>query len=661
MPVETTAAAARVNILLVDDQPANLLALEAILDSPRHELVRASSGEQALARLQERDFAVVLLDVQMPGLDGFETANRIRSAEQSRQTPIIFLTAYEDDRFSAAQAYSLGAVDYLVKPLVPVILRAKVAGFVELFAKTEQIKRQGEELRRMERREFERRLDQENTRFRSIIENSYDAVVLIAADGTARYASPSITRIIGYRPEEFAGQNVFRWMHPDDLPATSQTFTELLQHPGASQETTFRYQHKNGSWRWIHGTGMNLLAEPSVQAIVGNFQDVTEERRLEQALRERAAELEEAGRRKDEFLAMLAHELRNPLAPIRNAVEVINRLGSSEPNLERCRAVIERQVNHMTRLVDDLLDVSRITRGKIQLEHQPVELANVVTRAVEASRPLIDPRRQQLSVVLPDEPLQVEGDATRLAQVVANLLNNAAKYTGEGGHIELAVERQGCQVVLRVRDDGMGIAADLLPRVFELFTQGDRSLARSEGGLGVGLTLVKELVERHRGRVEAFSDGPSRGSTFVVRLPLLECPPVPESREHAGRGAPCPPRRVLVVDDSRDAVESLSLLLKLEGHEIQSAHDGPAALEAARRFRPQVIFLDIGLPGMDGYQVASRLRQQPELDGALLVALTGYGHADDRRRAEAAGFHAHLVKPADPEVLHRLLARAKLP
>jgi CheY-like chemotaxis protein len=270
---------------------------------------------------------------------------------------------------------------------------------------------------------------------------------------------------------------------------------------------------------------------------------------------------------------------------------------------------------------------------------------------------------RSLSVRLSPEPLLVHGDATRLAQVLANLLNNAAKYTGEGGHITLTVVRQKDEAVLGVQDNGMGIPADLLPHIFGLFTQGDRSLARSEGGLGVGLTLVKELVEMHGGRVEASSDGSGKGSAFVVRLPILQGEPLIQESEpdlcptRPEDGA-CPPRRVLVVDDSRDAVESLSLLLQLEGHEVQAAGDGPSALEAARDFQPQVVFLDIGLPGMDGYEVARRLREQPSLDSAVLVALTGYGQDDGRRRAREAGFDAHLVKPADPEALHRLLAEA---
>jgi two-component system CheB/CheR fusion protein len=384
--------------------------------------------------------------------------------------------------------------------------------------------------------------------------------------------------------------------------------------------------------------------------------EVVERQRLEKELQRRAEALAEADRRKDEFLAMLGHELRNPLAPIRNAVQVLRRLGPPDPNLRRTTDLIDRQVQAMARLVDDLLDVSRITGGKIKLQREQVDLAAVVARGVETVRPLIDARGHALAVALPREPLRVEADATRLAQVVSNLLHNAAKYTEEGGHIWLTVERRLGEAWVRVRDDGLGIPTELLPQVFDLFTQGDRSLARSEGGLGIGLTLVKKLVELHGGGVEAHSEGPGRGSEFVVRLPVLpRQAPVEVGAEPDGH-TPVPPRRVLVVDDNVDAAESLALLLRVERHEVRTAHDGPTALHVAEAFRPEVVLLDIGLPRMDGYEVARRLRGQAGFQKALLVALTGYGQDEDRRRAEEAGFDAYLVKPADPAALHELLA-----
>ncbi len=376
-------------------------------------------------------------------------------------------------------------------------------------------------------------------------------------------------------------------------------------------------------------------------------------------------QLQEADRRKDEFLAMLAHELRNPLAPLRNAVGALRLLGPTDLNLQRARDMIERQVLHLTRLVDDLLDVSRITRGKVTLHRESLDLLAVVAGSVETSRPLIEARRHELTVTLPPQPVRVQGDAIRLAQVFANLLNNAAKYTPDGGQIGLTVETAAGEAVVRVRDNGVGIAADLLPHVFDLFTQGDRSLARSEGGLGIGLSMVKRLVELHGGSVQARSDGPGRGSELIVRLPTVR------SQEPGARGqgpassslAPdsCPPapgRRVLVVDDNTDAADSLALLLRLSGHDVRTVHDGPTALEVAEAFRPEVVLLDIGLPRMDGYEVARRLRQRDGAKRVLLVAVTGYGQEEDRRRTAEAGFDAHLVKPAEPVAVQRLLAGA---
>jgi signal transduction histidine kinase/ActR/RegA family two-component response regulator len=374
-------------------------------------------------------------------------------------------------------------------------------------------------------------------------------------------------------------------------------------------------------------------------------------------------EVQEADRRKNEFLSMLAHELRNPLAPIRNGVHILRALGGTDPQLREVRDMMDRQVQHLVRLVDDLLDLSRITRGKIRLQTEPVDLSGVVARAVETCLPLIDERRQRLSVALPPQPVRVDGDAVRLAQVVGNLLNNAAKYTEEGGQLWLSAGREGDEGVVRVRDTGMGIPAEMLASVFDLFTQGDHSLDRSQGGLGIGLTLVRQLVEMHGGRVEAHSEGPGRGSEFLVRLPALPVEEPAEAPEPAAPGRPArgPRRRVLVVDDNRDAAESLALLLGVAGHEARVSHDGPSALAAAAEFRPDAVLLDIGLPGMDGYEVARRLRAETDTGRALLVALTGYGQEEDQRRALAAGFDHHLIKPADLDALTALLASVPAP
>ena len=385
-------------------------------------------------------------------------------------------------------------------------------------------------------------------------------------------------------------------------------------------------------------------------------------------------ELRQRDRQKDEFLAMLAHELRNPLAPIRNALHLV-RLATRHPQAEvqLAHEVMERQVEHLVRLVDDLLDVSRITRGKVSLQMERVDLASVVARAIEGSRPLIDARKHSLNVALPVEALPVEADEMRLAQVFLNLLNNAAKYTPEGGQIWLTVTKLTASLplsadagsaevaVVRVRDTGMGIPAGMLPKVFDLFTQAERTLDRAEGGLGIGLTLVRRLAEMHNGTVEATSEGPGLGSEFVVRLPLLAEATVPCSTKAAGavmRTAPA--QRILVVDDNRDSAESLAMLLKLLGHDARTAHDGRQALAVAGAYQPHIILLDIGLPGMDGYEVAREMRAMPALAKTVLVALTGYGAEDHRRQARDAGFNAHLVKPVKFDDLQALLARSEL-
>ncbi len=372
-------------------------------------------------------------------------------------------------------------------------------------------------------------------------------------------------------------------------------------------------------------------------------------------------ELKEADRKKDEFLATLAHELRNPLAPVRNALYLMGHESNLAPGFEQERAMLDRQVGHLARLVDDLLDISRISRGKIELRKQPLELAPVVHQAVEATRPFFETKNHQLHISLPDEPILLEADPTRLEQVLWNLLNNAAKYTRAGGRVDLIVTREDDEAVVVVRDTGIGIAPEVLPKIFDMFMQADHHTDRAEGGLGIGLSLVRELVRMHGGAISARSAGLGRGSEFVVRLPTLSAlvqRDIPaRAPSAAGRLDRIPRRRVLVVDDNVDAAVSLvKVLTRLYGQDVRIAHDGPTALDVARTFQPDVVLLDLGLPGMDGYEVARRLRSEPAGASLLIVAVTGWGQDADRKRTREAGFDHHLVKPVDPDVLHDILA-----
>jgi signal transduction histidine kinase/ActR/RegA family two-component response regulator len=370
------------------------------------------------------------------------------------------------------------------------------------------------------------------------------------------------------------------------------------------------------------------------------------------------AKLREADRRKDEFLATLAHELRNPLAPIRNSIELLRRADGNAEIIAQSSQIMERQVAQMVRLVDDLLDISRITQGKIQLRKERLELAAVVRSVVEECRPLMKAHAHKLTLTLPPDPIYVDADPTRLGQVFANLLNNAAKYTEKGGHVWLTVERQGSAVVVSVRDSGIGIAAEYLPRLFQMFSQAEPALERSQGGLGIGLSLVRGLVELHGGTVEARSKGPGSGSEFIVRLPLaLSAEQAPEepSEQHAPQLSSR--RRILVVDDNEDAADSLAMMLQMMGNEVRTAHDGLEGVELAATFRPDLVLLDIGMPRLNGYDACRRIREQPWGKNVLLVALTGWGQEEDKRRSHEAGFDTHLVKPVEPEALEKLLQK----
>jgi PAS domain S-box-containing protein len=455
-------------------------------------------------------------------------------------------------------------------------------------------------------------------KFQGFLEAAPDAVVIATPDGKIDQINAETERLFGYRRDELIGQPVemlmperYRRQHADHRAAYVASPSTRPMGTGLDLYGL----RKNGEEFPIEISLSPLPTEEGV-LVASIIRDITAHRQLEAELRLGQRELEQAHRQKDEFLAMLAHELRNPLAPIPNAVQVLEDISPADADLQWARDVIERQVQHMTRLVDDLLDVSRIHRGKITLQKGRLKLAQVVADAVEIARPHIEGRRHRLTVSQPPEPRWLEGDSTRLAQVVANLLNNAAKYMERGGHIWLTIEREGEEAVVRVRDTGMGIAPERLSDIFGLFTQLDRSLDRSQGGLGIGLTLARRLVEMHGGSIHASSDGPGQGSEFVVRLPTLV--PIKEVRESGGQSGPAPdappPRRILIADDNEDFAEMTGRLLRRKGgHEVTVVFDGPAALEVVQTFRPQVAFLDIGLPGINGYELAQRLRKLPGL------------------------------------------------
>jgi len=444
---------------------------------------------------------------------------------------------------------------------------------------------------------------------------------------------------------------------PEDLPENERILQDTVRR-GAQNRREFRIRRRDdGAVRYIESVEtVRANAQGETECVVGTNLDVTERKTAEIRLRQAVVALSDADRRKDEFLATLAHELRNPLAPIRNGLQLMKMTGVQSAALEQARSMMERQLTQMVRLIDDLMDVSRISRGNIELRKEHVPFTAVVGSAVEASRPLIERMGHELTVTFPQQPLVVDADMTRLAQVFQNLLNNAAKYSDPGGYIQLNVERQGSDVVVTVKDTGIGIAADQLPRIFEMFTQGDRSLEMSQGGLGIGLTLVKRLVEMHGGRVEAGSEGPGKGSEFVVRLPIVVEASKPQESGGAAEHGVRSSHRILVVDDNRDGADSLAAMLKLMGNDTRTAYDGQEGVDAAGEFRPDVIVLDIGLPKLNGYEACRRIREQPGGKGVVLIAITGWGQDEDRRRSRVAGFDHHMVKPVDPQALMNLLA-----
>ena len=533
-----------IHILIVDDEPRNLSVLESILDDPEYLLVRAGSADEALLALVSDQFALLILDIRMPDMTGFELADIIKQRRKTAQVPIIFLTAYYNEDQHILEGYGSGAVDYLHKPVDPQILRSKVAVFAELFRK------------------------------------SRDA---------------------------------------------------NLANRALSEEVAVR-RHAEEQLRELNET-------------------------LEQRVAARTEELREANRLKDEFLAMLGHELRNPLAAITNAIQVICTAEGDTQRAGTALTLLDRQTRNLRRLVDDLLDVARITRGRIELRRESVDVLQVIGHAIDVVRPSLNEGEDIEVEVLAAGPLRVDADVTRLEQCIANMLLNAIKYTRHDRMIKVTVEKEQSEVVIAVADNGIGIAPELLSRVFELFAQADQSLDRSQGGLGIGLFICRRLIELHGGKISASSEGAGRGARFHITLPLLPdaFEPAPAPPVTTAPGVAAADKRVLIVDDNVDSAVSLSWLLNEEGYSVQIAHDGVGGHKAAHDFKPDIILLDIGLPGMNGYELGQRLRADG-FSNAYMVAITGYARESDVEKARAAGFDCHFAKPVDLDKLIEKLA-----
>ncbi len=535
-----------IKILIVDDEAKNLTVLESLLDNTEYQLIRAQTADEALLALVQHEFALLILDVYMPDMSGFELAKMIKMRKKTSSIPIIFLTAYFNESQHVLEGYGTGAVDYLHKPINPTILRSKVEIFAELFRHKRQL------------------------------EKSNAALV---AEISQRQAMECELR-------------------------------ELNDH-------------------------------------------------LEQRVTQRTEELVQADRRKDEFLATLAHELRNPLAPVRNAIHILNDRLPPQEELRWAGEVIDRQVRHMIRLVDDLMDMSRINQGKIELKREPVTIQQIVQLAVESCTPLIEECGQTLRVVQPEQLLMLNADVTRLTQIVLNLINNAAKFSKPGNEIVIEVEHAERAVSVCVRDQGIGIPREKLNLIFEMFAQVEATLERTRGGLGIGLSLAKRLVELHGGSIRADSPGLGLGSSFTIELPLDSERAVPEDKPHSPMALDSiTVKRILIVDDNEDAARTLSMLLGCIGHETFLAFDGAAALEMAGRTQPDIILLDIGLPKMNGYDVAKSIRQEAWGQSMVLIAMTGWGQEQDRERAHAAGFDHHTTKPVEISYLLGLIDKA---
>ena len=666
---------APVNVLLVDDRHDKLLALESILADTGVQVMTARSGHEALRALLRHEFAVILLDVKMPQLDGFETAGLIRGRPSTEKTPIIFLTAASELEAGMSRGYALGAVDYIQLPVQPEVLRAKVSVFVELYRKREQVREQAERQRlRLEREHAQRladaadRLDFETRRNR-FFTLAPDLLGIADLEGRLLQLNSSWQRTVGFAHDELRARSVADFLHPEDREAFVEQLRELAEGAPAARFEN-RHRHADGSYRWLSWTAAAFREEGLVYLFARDitFRKLAEEARLELVREQEARKAAERDNElKDQFLATLSHELRSPLTPILGWATMLRNEQVAPGEVAHALEVIERNARIQAQLIDDLLDVSRIVSGKFHMEQEPVDLRSVVEKGLDAVRPAADRRKIHLAVDLGPGPVSVLADPERLQQVVWNLAANAVKFSSEGGTVHVRVEADGEVARLSVRDEGVGISPDFLPHAFEHFKQASEGSTRTHGGLGLGLAIVSHIVQAHGGSVAAESGGVGKGATFTVVLPRVvevELPPSvsDEPATPAFGSTLLGGRKLLVVDDEADVRDVLSHVLGRYGARVTTAASVAEALAHFDADSPDMVVSDIGMAGEDGYALLERVRALRTRDGrpVPVVAVTAYATPVDAARIRESGFRAHLVKPVDPRIVVETVVAALL-
>ena len=644
------------SILIVDDRPANLLALEAILEPMRQKLVRASSGEEALARIGETDFAVILMDVRMPDMDGLRVLELMSQREKAARIPVILLTAVGLEAGDIVRGYERGAVDFLLKPFDPAILRSKVAVFVDLFLKEQTIRRQAAMLRQRDREAFERRSEQ---RFRAQMDALPQCVWAANANWEVYYSNHQAADYTGLRVERPTPiHELLALIHPEDRSELETRLLTISMLKGPIDVQVRLRRIADGQYRWFLMRGVPQMDESAIVGWIIAGTDIDVERHaLQQA--------QAASQMKEEFLAIVSHELRNPLNAIKGWTHLLRSGSLDHARTLKALETIERNVELQSALIDDILDVANIVRGKLNLNMRPLRATTVLESAIAAIRPAAQAKGIELTYLSETGNDTVSADADRLQQVFWNLLSNAMKFTPRGGKVSVTVSGRDQDLAVTVADTGRGIAADFLPYVFDRFRQGETGTTRAAGGLGLGLTIARQIVELHGGFLSAESDGPDRGATFTVFLPLRE----PDanygqinSSESAGRDLPLKDVSVLLVDDEADSRELMSEMLELFGAHAANAATAEQALENIASNPPQILVSDIAMPAMDGYGLIRRVRERISAEKLPAIAVTGLGRPSDQERALAAGFQRYIVKPISPtalvEVILSLVDRA---